>query len=133
MESRTDLTREPFRMFSSRSEYRLSVRADNADLRLTEWGYQEGIVGEERYAKFLQKKEELLNVETVEMLNVVQPVPEVLSTRQRGVGTAGRAQVHLGLRRHGLSPDLHEDRRGRHRQEAGRHRVEPWGRRGDVI
>jgi tRNA uridine 5-carboxymethylaminomethyl modification enzyme len=50
---------EPYRMFTSRSEYRLYLRADNADLRLTEKGYQVGIVGPERYAVFKEKQSSL--------------------------------------------------------------------------
>ena len=70
-------TNEPYRMMTSRAEYRLLLRQDNADLRLTEIGHEVGLISEERYKKFLEKKENI--TKEIERLNktTIKPTEKV--------------------------------------------------------
>ncbi|MEG0013131.1 MAG: tRNA uridine-5-carboxymethylaminomethyl(34) synthesis enzyme MnmG [Cellulosilyticaceae bacterium] len=89
-------TKEPYRMLTSRAEYRLLLRQDNADLRLTEKGYKAGLVSEERYQEFIAKRE-AIDTELERLKNVYvgtsQKVQDILEAKG---STLLRSGIALG-------------------------------------
>ncbi len=94
----TQGTREPYRMFTSRAEYRLQLREDNADLRLTEPGRELGLVNDRRWAAFSAKREAITRES--------QRLAALWVTRDNALGQALQGQLGVGISKEVPALDL---------------------------
>ena len=104
-------TNEPYRMMTSRAEYRLLLRQDNADLRLTPMGYNIGLISEDRYQKFLNKKKNIENeIERIKC-TTIKPTKKVNEVLKKNHSSELKTGVKLSelLKRTELSYDILKD------------------------
>ena len=101
-------TNEPYRMMTSRAEYRLLLRQDNADLRLTEIGHDIGLISDERYNKYLEKKQNIEKEVDRLKSTIIKPTDKVNEFLQRNNSSEISTGVKLSdlLRRTELTYDL---------------------------